>query len=159
MSGSPNILRDLGGMIVHPTFWVTGVCWLSACFLKVALLRIRKGFFQWDRFFGTGGMPSSHTAFASGLMVCIGLSEGFNSAVCGLALGLTILTAVDATGLRRAAGRQAELLNKIVLELYKGKETRPLKVKETLGHSLVEVLAGALLGAGLAYLIYPTQAG
>ena len=65
-------------------------------------------------------MPSSHTAFASGLTTSIGVSEGFSSAVFGLALGLTILTAVDATGLRRSAGYQAERINQIVAELYKG---------------------------------------
>jgi acid phosphatase family membrane protein YuiD len=141
----------------HPTFWVTGTAWLSACFLKVVILKIRSGAFHWERFFGTGGMPSSHTAFASGLTVGIGASEGFTSAVFGLSLGVTILTAVDATGLRRSAGLQAERVNQIVAELYKFRKTRPPKLKETLGHTFPEVLAGALLGALIAFLLYPVK--
>jgi acid phosphatase family membrane protein YuiD len=151
-----NLLQVLPALLVHPTFWVTGIAWLSACFMKVAILKFRTGSYQWARFFGTGGMPSSHTAFASALTMSIGVSEGFTSAVFGLALGLTILTAVDATGLRRSAGFQAERINQIVAELYKGKKTRPPKLKEHLGHTLPEVLAGALVGAVIVFLLYPT---
>src|SRR5258706_8653994 len=111
-------------LLTHPTFWVTACAWLGTCLLKVLILRVQTGLFYWNRFFGTGGMPSSHTAFASGLTMSVGMSVGFNSAIFGLALGMTILTAVDATGLRRSAGLQAELLNKIVAELYRGKKVK-----------------------------------
>jgi acid phosphatase family membrane protein YuiD len=151
-----NLWQKFLELLVHPTFWATGTAWLSACFLKVLILKFRTGNFQWARFFGTGGMPSSHTAFASGLTMSIGVSEGFTSAVFGLALGLTILTAVDATGLRRSAGFQAERINHIVAELYKGRRTRPPKLRETLGHTLPEVLAGALVGALVVFFLYPS---
>lgn len=150
-----NLFQIFFGLLVHPTFWVTAIAWLSACLIKVLLLRVQTGMFYWDRFFGSGGMPSSHTAFAAGLTVAVGISVGFNSAVCGLALGWTILTAVDATGLRRSAGRQAELLNKMAADFYRSKKSKPLKVKESLGHSLPEVLAGAVIGAVIVYLLYP----
>ena len=143
------------GMFFHPTFWVTATAWLSACFLKVAILKFRSGQFHWERFFGTGGMPSSHMAFAAALTVGIGVSVGFNSAVFGLALGMSILTGVDATGLRRSAGFQAERINQMVAELYKGKKTRPPRLKEHLGHTLAEVIGGALLGALIAFFLYP----
>jgi acid phosphatase family membrane protein YuiD len=150
-----NFLQMIVTLVRHPTFWVTASAWLGACLLKVILLRVQTGMFYWNRFFGSGGMPSSHTAFAAGLTVSIGVSEGFSSAVCGLALGVTILTAVDATGLRRSAGLQAELLNKMADEFYRSKKSRPPKVKEALGHTLPEVLAGALLGAAIVLLLYP----
>jgi acid phosphatase family membrane protein YuiD len=153
MQGS--LWQEILGMLVHPTFWVTGCAWLAACFLKVMILRFQTGMFYWDRFFGTGGMPSSHTAFAAALTMCVGVSEGFNSAVCGLSLGWTILTAVDAVGLRRAAGRQAQLLNKISSDIYASKKAKPPRLRETLGHSLFEVLAGAFVGASIAFLLYP----
>jgi acid phosphatase family membrane protein YuiD len=102
-------------------------------------------------------MPSSHTAFAAGLTVSIGASEGFTSAVFGLALGFCILTGVDATGLRRSAGLQAERVNQIVAELYKTRKIQPPKLKETLGHTLPEVVAGALVGAAVAFLLYPVK--
>jgi acid phosphatase family membrane protein YuiD len=152
-----NLFSSLQALLVHPTFWVTGAAWLSACLLKVILLKLRTGAYHWDRFFGTGGMPSSHTAFAAGLTVSAGVSEGFSSAVCGLALGVTILTAVDATGLRRSAGLQAERINHMMTELYKGRKIHPPRLKETLGHTLPEVLAGASVGAVVAFLLYPSK--
>ena len=143
--------------VTHPTFWVTAVAWLTADLLKVILILWRKGVLDWRRFFGTGGMPSSHTAFIAALTACIGLSEGFFSAVFGLAVGVTILTGVDAAGLRRSAGRQAELLNLIVADLYKDRHMKPPRVKEHLGHTLPEVLAGLAVGIGMAFLLYPAK--
>jgi acid phosphatase family membrane protein YuiD len=152
-----NLPAILFGWITHPTTWVTGCAWLSADLLKVLLLRYRHGVTDWRRFFGTGGMPSSHTAFITGLATCIALSEGLQSPLFGLALGLVILTAVDAAGLRRSAGLQAEVLNQIVEDLYKGRDVKPPRVKEALGHTLPEVLGGVAVGVGVALLLYPAQ--
>ncbi len=152
-------MRGLGGVllawVVHPVTWVTAAAWLSADLLKVLILKFRHGVTDWRRFFGTGGMPSSHTAFIVGLTTCIARSEGLRSPVFGLALGLTILTCVDAAGLRRAAGLQAEVLNRIVEDLYQDRPSKPLRVRETLGHSVPEVLAGAAVGFAVAMLLYP----
>lgn len=145
------------GWVTHPTTWVTASCWLSADLLKVLILRYRYGVSDWRRFFGTGGMPSSHTAFITGLATCIAQSSGLQSPLFGLALGLTILTAVDAAGLRRSAGLQAEVLNQIVEDLYKGRDVKPPKVKETLGHTLPEVLGGVVVGIVVALLLYPAH--
>jgi acid phosphatase family membrane protein YuiD len=136
--------------------WVTATAWLTADLLKVVIIKIRHGIMDWRRFFGTGGMPSSHTAFIAALATCIARSEGIQSPIFGLALGLAILTSVDAAGLRRSAGLQAEVLNRIVEDLYKGRDVKPPKVKETLGHTLPEVLAGAVLGFVMASLLYPS---
>jgi acid phosphatase family membrane protein YuiD len=148
-------LHFLQRTATHPTFLVTAIAWLAADLLKVLIIKWQRGVLDWRRFFGTGGMPSSHTAFAAALTTCIGLSEGFFSAVFGLAAGLTILTAVDACGLRRSAGLQAEVLNKIVAEIYKDKKVKPPKVKETLGHTVAQVLAGAAVGIAVSFLLYP----
>ena len=147
----------LKGWLTHPTTWVTATAWLSADLLKVLILRFRHGVTDWRRFFGTGGMPSSHTAFITGLTTCIALSEGLKSPLFGLALGLCILTSVDAAGLRRSAGLQAEVLNQIVEDLYKGRDVKPPKVKEHLGHTLPEVLGGVAVGIAVAFLLYPTH--
>jgi acid phosphatase family membrane protein YuiD len=143
--------------LTHPTTWVTACAWLSADLLKVLILRFKYGVTDWRRFFGTGGMPSSHTAFITGLATCIALSEGMQSPLFGLALGLCILTGVDAAGLRRSAGLQAEVLNQIVADLYKDKDVKPPRVKETLGHTLPEVLGGIAVGVGVALLLYPAH--
>ena len=155
------MLHDPVGFLLktlfHPTFWVTAVAWLTADLLKVVLIKLKHGVMDWRRFFGTGGMPSSHAAFIAALTTCVGLSEGYFSAVFGLAVGITILTSVDAAGLRRSAGLQAELLNQIVAELYKDRHMKPPKVKETLGHTLPEVMAGLCVGIGMAFLLYPVK--
>lgn len=143
--------------LTHPVTWVTAVAWLTADLLKVLILYFRHGVTDWRQFFGTGGMPSSHTAFITALTTCIAFSEGMASPIFGLALGLTILTSVDAAGLRRSAGLQAEVLNRIVAELYKGKRIKPPKVKETLGHTLTEVLAGVAVGVAVPFLLFPVQ--
>lgn len=141
--------------VTHPVTWVTTVAWLSADLLKVIIIKVRHGIMDWRRFFGSGGMPSSHTAFIVALATCIARSEGMQSPLFGLALGLVILTSVDAAGLRRSAGLQAEVLNRIVEDLYKGRDVKPPRVKEMLGHTLPEVLAGAAVGFGVASLLYP----
>jgi acid phosphatase family membrane protein YuiD len=152
-----NLVDLLRGWLTHPTTWVTATAWLSADLLKVLILRFRHGVTDWRRFFGTGGMPSSHTAFITGLTTCIALSEGLRSPIFGLALGLCILTSVDAAGLRRSAGLQAEVLNQIVEDLYKGRDVKPPKVKEHLGHTLPEVLGGVAVGLVVALLLYPSH--
>lgn len=149
------LARILWGWVTHPVTWVTATAWLSADLLKVLILKFRHGVADWRRFFGTGGMPSSHTAFIVALATCIARSEGMQSPIFGLALGLVILTSVDAAGLRRSAGLQAEVLNQIVEDLYKGRKVKPARVKETLGHSVPEVLAGAVVGFTVSYLLYP----
>jgi acid phosphatase family membrane protein YuiD len=150
-----NTFQFLYKTITHPTFWVTAVAWLTADLLKVVLIKWEHGVLDWRRFFGTGGMPSSHACFIAALTTCIGLSEGFFSSVFGLAVGLMILTSVDAAGLRRSAGLQAELLNQIVADIYKDKQVKPPKVKEHLGHTLTQVMAGITLGVFMAFLLYP----
>jgi acid phosphatase family membrane protein YuiD len=151
------VLESFGTLFTHPTFWVTAVAWLSADVVKVALLYFQDGVVDWKRFFGTGGMPSSHTAFVSGFSTCVGLSEGFNSPIFGLSLAFSILTAVDACGLRRSAGLQAEVLNKMVAELQRGKKNKLPHLRETLGHSVIEVVVGACIGAGVVFLLYPSH--
>lgn len=157
MGALGHIAETLAGWVSHPVTWVTAVAWLTADLLKVVILRVRFGITDWRRFFGTGGMPSSHTAFITALTTCIGLSEGLQSPIFGLALGLSILTAVDAAGLRRSAGLQAEVLNKIVADLYKDRHVKPPKVKETLGHTIPEVLAGVAVGLAVPFLLYPVH--
>ena len=150
-----DLAAKFAALFTHPTFWATALAWLTADLFKVVLLFLNDGVVNWRRFFGTGGMPSSHTAFISGFTACVGLSEGFTSAIFGMALGVAILTSVDACGLRRSAGMQAEVLNKIVAELYRGKKSKPPRLRETLGHTVAEVVVGAVLGVAVVLLVYP----
>ncbi|XP_072995693.1 uncharacterized protein [Typha latifolia] len=111
---------------------------------------------RWDsrRLFGSGGMPSSHSATVTALAMAIGLQEGSDSSSFALAVILALVVMYDASGVRLHAGRQAEVLNQIVCEFppeHPLSTVRPLR--ELLGHTPLQVCAGAVLGAVVSYLV------
>lgn len=96
----------------------------------------------------TGGMPSSHSASIVAMASSVGLIEGFNSMEFALAFSLAAVVLYDSAGVRRAAGRQAAVLNKIIQELFSEEhKLSGAKLKELLGHSPKEVLVGSFFGA------------
>ena len=100
----------------------------------------------------TGGMPSSHSALVTGLTFGIGRLNGFNSAPFAIALIFSFVVMYDAAGVRRAAGRQAAVLNRLVEDLVAMRGIREDRLRELLGHTPVEVLVGAVLGAAVGLL-------
>ncbi len=110
---------------------------------------------DFKQFTTTGGMPSSHTAGVVGLATSVGLVAGFSSVAFAVAAGYALVVMQDAAGLRRASGKMATCLNKIMADFYKH-EVQAVggKLKELLGHTPVEVLAGAIFGIVYAYLIH-----
>jgi uncharacterized protein len=108
---------------------------------------------RWNlhRFVGTGGMPSSHAAAVAALSTAVGLKEGFQSTVFSVTLYLSLVIMYDAAGLRRAAGRQAMILNRLIDEHFKHPEREIHRLIETLGHTPFEVFVGALLGSASAF--------
>jgi hypothetical protein len=107
-----------------------------------------------ERLFGSGGMPSSHSALVSALAVGVGIREGFASTLFAVAAVFALVVMYDATGVRRSAGRQAHVLNELILRLghvlEEGFEPRALKT--FLGHSYPQVLAGMILGIAAAWI-------
>lgn len=92
-------------------------------------------------------MPSSHSATVAALAMAVGFQEGFGGSLFSIALILACVVMYDATGVRLQAGRQAEVLNQILYELpaeHPLSESRPLR--ELLGHTPPQVIAGGLLG-------------
>ena len=104
------------------------------------------------RFVETGGMPSSHAAAVAALTTGIGLENGFNPALFAVCLYFSLIVMYDAAGLRRAAGRQAEILNRLMTEHFQEAEADRHRLMELLGHTPFEVFVGALLGASSAVL-------
>ncbi len=127
---------------------------LIAQVIKVILSTVqeRKLNFKW--FVETGGMPSSHMATATALSTAIGLGEGFTSVAFALALAFNIFVMYDAAGVRRMLGKQAEVLNTIMEDIYTRGEIEKNRVKELFGHTLLEVIVGALLGIGVAMWLH-----
>lgn len=97
-------------------------------------------------------MPSSHAASVAALSTSVGLSEGFRSALFGATLFFSLIVMYDAAGLRRAAGKQAAILNRLIEEHFRHPEEKAQKLIELLGHTPLEVLVGAILGVGTALL-------
>ena len=127
--------------------------WLAIQSFKVAWDLITTKKFNFKRILGAGGMPSSHSAVVTSLATLIGRSEGFNSPIFALALIFACIVMYDAAGIRRAAGKQAQLLNKIInTPGLSGLQVQE-KLVEVLGHTPTQVFVGALIGiiAGIIF--------
>ena len=122
------------------------VAWLFAQAAKVTLTSVRQRRLNLRVLAETGGMPSSHSAIVAGLTTAIGKYSGLSSAPFAIALIFTFVVMYDAAGLRRAAGRQAEVLNRLVEDLVHMRGVQEARLRELLGHTPIEVLAGALIG-------------
>ncbi len=127
--------------------------WLAIQSFKVAWDLITTKKFNFKRILGAGGMPSSHSAVVTSLATLIGKSEGFNSPIFALSLIFACIVMYDAAGVRRAAGKQAQLLNKIInTPGLSGLQVQE-KLVEVLGHTPTQVFVGALIGiiAGIIF--------
>ena len=126
--------------------YVPILLWFFIQSFKVIYDLITTKKFNFKRIIGAGGMPSSHSAIVTGLTALVGKYEGFNTAIFAVSLIFSLVVMYDACGVRRAAGKQAELLNKII-------ETPGLtgvqvteRLVEVLGHTPVQVFIGAIIG-------------
>jgi acid phosphatase family membrane protein YuiD len=136
----------------NPVLMSSIVAWLIAQILKGVYYFARHRRIDFQRFTGPGGMPSSHSAFVSSLAVGVGIASGFDSTIFALAFGFAIIVMYDASGIRRAAGKQAAVLNEIADELFHGGRIREERLRELLGHTPVEVFAGAALGVAVSMI-------
>ena len=128
------------------------VAWFIAQAAKVFLGLIVEKRFNFKWFVDTGGMPSSHAATVSALACAIGLRYGLRSPVFAITLVFAWIILMDAQGFRRSAGKQAEILNVILDDIYWKKNIKEERLKELLGHTPVEVLVGALIGILVAII-------
>ena len=137
-------------MLVTKAFWLAlAVGFLIQAYKGVAgYLTTRR--LNLRRFVETGGMPSSHAASVAALSTSVGLEQGFGSLLFGVTLYFSLVVMYDAAGLRRAAGRHAILLNRLIEEHFKHPEEGAQKLMELLGHTPLEVLVGALFGMASA---------
>lgn len=134
--------------------WTSVVAWIVAQSVKVALGIIREKRFNFRWFVGTGGMPSSHASGVSALATSIGTTYGFDSALFAVTMIFTLIVLFDAQGVRLSAGKQAEILNKMLEDIYWKKKLDEDKLKQFLGHTPVEVIAGLFLGIIVSLLLY-----
>lgn len=149
-------------IITNPVLFIPALSWVIAQILKSIISAVVNKKFSFDRLVGDGGMPSGHSATVTSLAIICGLVNGFNSATFGLATIFAIVVMHDATGVRRETGKQAvsiikmaELLNDYVSE--KDEVIKTDKLKVLVGHTPLQVVCGALLGAVISigyYLLF-----
>lgn len=143
-----SIIRDTG-------FEVLTAGMLGAFFaqiVKFVIFTLKAKHINFKIFTTTGGMPSSHSAGVMGLATSVGLITGFDSIEFAIALGFAMVTMYDAAGVRRAAGKTAACLNRMMEDFYNN-DVQAIggKLKELLGHTPFEVIMGALFGIVFAY--------
>lgn len=123
--------------------------------IKFIIFTIKTRKVNFKIFTTTGGMPSSHSAGVMGLSTAVGIIKGFDSIAFAITLGYALITMYDAAGVRRAAGKTAACLNRMMDDFYKH-DVQAIggKLKELLGHTPFEVIMGALFGIVFAYYFH-----
>ena len=146
-------MRFFSEIAENKVFAVTFFAWILSCVLKGLLECIKQKRLDITRFMGPGGMPSSHSTIVTALAAAVGIEMGFNNPVFAVCCVLALVVMYDAAGVRRAAGQQARILNRMVEQWEKGDfSLTDKRLKELLGHSPIEVMAGALLGLMIAII-------
>jgi len=102
------------------------------------------------RLLGAGGMPSSHSAVVTALATLVGVNEGFNTPIFAITVFFSLIVIYDACGVRRAAGKQARILNQIINNKNLAANVVNEKLTELLGHTPFEVLVGSVIGIAYA---------
>ena len=123
---------------------IPAIAWFIAQTMKVVAVIYNEKKIDFTRFIGSGGMPSSHSAFVVSLTTVIGKNYGWDSEMFAVSLAVALVVMYDAAGVRRAAGKQAKVLNKLIL--HNDKISFDEDLKELLGHTPFEVIMGAVLG-------------
>lgn len=133
---------------------ITLAVWAAAQTVKVLLGVVRERRFNFQWFIGTGGMPSSHAAGATALATTCGMEMGFDSVIFALAAVFAMVTMFDAQGVRRETGQQAEILNRILEDIYWKGKIESNQLKELIGHTPFQVFVGSLFGFCLSLAFY-----
>jgi acid phosphatase family membrane protein YuiD len=128
--------------------------WTLAQIVKVPLEYFSTKRWNWSLLLRPGGMPSSHSALGARACHAMGLRAGFGSPMYALALVLAMIVIYDATGIRRQAGKHAEIINAIVEDMAAGHPIQQEKLREVLGHTPLEAVAGTVLGLLFAQILW-----
>ncbi len=136
------------------TFLAVTASWFLAQSIKLVMYRFSEGKWNIWHFFEAGGMPSAHSAAVTALTLGVAFELGTRNPLFTACLVFALIVMYDATGVRRAAGKQAEILNKIVDDIYSVGKVKVEKLKEILGHDPVEVMAGGSLALVVTHLLY-----
>ncbi len=134
---------------------IAGVfAWVVGQFLKFPLEYIFNKRWNWGIMFSSGGMPSSHSALVTAVALSIGFKDGFDTSLFALAMAMAMIIIYDAAGVRRQAGIHAERINEIMKSFIESRHFQEEDLKEMLGHTPFEVIAGVLLGFFISLTLF-----
>ena len=146
-------MQDIADILNNRVLLVALVACFIAQALKFVIELIKNQKLNVSVLVTTGGMPSAHSALVTALAAGVGQSAGWASPEFALAVVFAIIVMYDAAGVRQAAGKQARILNQMIAELFDEKhEFSQDRLKELLGHTPVQVIAGSALGITIYWL-------
>ncbi|HLO83408.1 MAG TPA: divergent PAP2 family protein [Nostocaceae cyanobacterium] len=146
-------MQDIGDILNNRVLLVALVACFAAQGLKLIIEAIRHRKLNVSVLVTTGGMPSAHSALVTALAAGVGQTVGWSSPEFALATVFAIIVMYDAAGVRQAAGKQARILNQMIDELFDEKpDFSQDRLKELLGHTPVQVIAGSALGITVYWL-------
>ena len=137
-----SVFKIFSNQIIIPAL----IAWAIAQVVKVLIEYINTRSWNWSLLLQAGGMPSSHSSLIAGMTHSLGLKLGFDSPLFAVGFILSIIVIYDATGIRRQAGIHAEIINKMITDLATGHPLKEELLREVLGHTPLEAIAGMLLG-------------
>ena len=144
-------------LIIYNRVLITGaLAWMVSQVLKLIIHRIVNGEFVWERLRGDGGMPSSHSATVSSVAVSTGFVAGWDSPVFAVAFFVAIIVMHDAMGVRQETGKQAKVLNNMLMimqDAFENELTPEETLKEFVGHTPLQVFVGCGLGILIGILM------
>ncbi len=150
------VMSYIEAMLSNKMLIAALISWASAQILKTIINCILTKSFDPERLVGSGGMPSSHSAFVSGLATSAFMHEGVDSPLFAICLVLAFIVMYDAMGVRRETGKQAELLNQIT-EIFSANyaefDTPEKALKVLVGHTPLQVFFGGLLGLVIGIIV------
>ena len=146
----------LWDLITNRFFIVSVSSWFVAQFLKTVIYALENKKWDWTRLFGDGGMPSGHSATVSSLAIMSALTFGFDSFQFAVTAILAIIVCHDAMGVRLETGKQAVKINEILeaFELIHPDKISEANLKEFVGHTPIQVMAGIILGIVNAIIMF-----
>ena len=140
--------------ILHNQILLTAiVSWALAQLIKIGIELIRTHRINWQLVFATGGMPSSHSSLVVALATATGLRQGFESPLFAIATVLAFVVLYDDQGIRRQAGNQARIINRMLQNVENAGIKVDKNLKELLGHTPIQVVGGTILGIIVALIM------
>ncbi len=147
-------MNPIEQLLQNKILWVAIVSWFIAQLLKVIITLLQEHRLDWSKLWASGGMPSSHSAFVMSLAISAGQVWGYDSTYFAIAAVVSFVVMYDAANVRLEAGKQAAVINQII-EVLENPDLNPEeRLKEILGHTRLQVVAGGVLGFVIAILSF-----